>query len=308
MSEAPPPSDSDPRASIRERVFVVGAGIMGSGIAAECALHGYSVLLEDVNEELARKGMDKARRALDGALERKAITPEDRARALGEIEVTIGLRRADSAHIVVEAAPENLALKRKLFAELESATGPNATLATNTSSLPVTSIGSGLADPGRLVGIHFFNPVLRMRLVEIIPGLRTRPEVVASARAFSERLGKVVVTSRDTPGFVTTRALAVLVNEGAWMLYEGTATREDIDQSYRLGFNHPMGPLELADLVGLDVCLAVLDILWDGFRDARFRACPLLRQLVEAGRLGRKSGEGFYPYPARGAPPAPSRP
>jgi 3-hydroxybutyryl-CoA dehydrogenase len=281
---------------------------MGSGIAAECALHGYAVLLEDMTEELARQGLERAKRALDAAVERQAIAPAQREGALANIEVAIGFRRAESADLVIEAAPEKLELKRRLFEEIEPAARPGAILATNTSSLPVTSIASSLADPGRLVGIHFFNPVLRMRLVEIIPGLATRPEVVAAAREFSERLGKTVVLSRDTPGFVTTRALAVLVNEGVWMLYEGTATREDIDTSYRLGFNHPMGPLELADLVGLDTCLSILEVLWDGFKDPKYRACPLLRSMVEAGKLGRKSGEGFYAYPARGRPAAPRSP
>ncbi|HUI38842.1 MAG TPA: 3-hydroxyacyl-CoA dehydrogenase NAD-binding domain-containing protein [Thermoplasmata archaeon] len=300
-----PPAEADPRRSVRERVFVVGAGIMGSGLAADCALHGFAVTLEDITEELARAGLEKARRALDGAVKGQAISPADREAALRNIDVAIGLRRVDSAQIVVEAAPENLELKRRLFTEIEAAANPQATLTTNTSSLPVTSIASALADPARLVGVHFFNPVLRMKLVEIIPGLATRPEVVAKARTFAETLGKTVVLSRDTPGFVTTRALAVELNEAAWMLYEGTASREDIDTSYRLGFNHPMGPLELADLVGLDTTLSILDILWDGFRDPKYRACPLLRSMVAAGRLGRKSGEGFYPYPSPGGRPPP---
>ncbi|HEV2165967.1 MAG TPA: 3-hydroxyacyl-CoA dehydrogenase family protein, partial [Thermoplasmata archaeon] len=214
--------ESDPRRSVRERVFVVGAGIMGSGIAAEAARHGYAVTLEDVSEELARAGLERARQALDGAVERKSIGPADRDEALRNIDLAIGLRRADTAQVVVEAAPEKLALKRQLFRELEEAASPGAILATNTSSLPVTSIASVLRDPGRAVGLHFFNPVLRMPLVEVIPGLSTRPEVVAKGREFAERLGKTVVQSRDTPGFVTTRALAVLLNEAVWMVYEGT--------------------------------------------------------------------------------------
>ena len=288
---------SDPRASVRKRVFVVGAGIMGSGIAAQCALAGYPVTLEDVNEELARRGLANAARALDHAVERKKIGAGDRDAALGLLEVAIGFRRADSAQIVIEAAPEDLALKRRLFSELEAAASPNALLASNTSSLPITSIGQELTDPGRLVGIHFFNPVLQMPLVEIIPGHTTRPEIVEAARAFAVGLGKTVVTSRDTPGFVTTRALAVLLNEAAWMLYEGVATKEDIDAAYKLGFHHPMGPFELVDLVGIDTAVAILDVLWDGFRDSRYRACPLLRTMVAAKKLGRKTGEGFYVYP-----------
>ncbi|MGA8303490.1 MAG: 3-hydroxyacyl-CoA dehydrogenase family protein [Thermoplasmata archaeon] len=292
---------SDPRASVRQRVFVVGAGIMGSGIAAQSALAGFPVTLEDVSEELARRGLANAGRALDHAVAKGAIGPGEREAALGRIEVAIGLRRADSAQVVIEAAPENLAMKREVFRQLEEATQPTALLASNTSSLPITSIAQELRDPGRLVGLHFFNPVLQMPLVELIPGHTTRPEVVETARAFAVSLGKTVVTSRDTPGFVTTRALAVLLNEAAWMLYEGVATKEDIDIAYKLGFHHPMGPFELADLVGIDTALAILDVLWDGFRDPRYRACPLLRTMVAAKKLGRKTGEGFYAYPARGA-------
>ncbi len=305
MSESPeaPEVGSDPRASVRTRVFVVGAGIMGSGIAAQAALAGYPVTLEDVTEELGRRGLSNAGRALDRAVTRKAIGPGDRDAAFARIDVAIGLRRVDGAQIVVEAAPENLDLKRKIFRDLEESAAPTALLASNTSSLPITSIGQELRDPGRLVGVHFFNPVLQMPLVEVIAGLTTRPEVLERARAFAVSLGKTVVTSRDTPGFVTTRALAVLVNEAAWMLYEGVATKEDIDTAYKLGFHHPMGPFELTDLVGIDTAVAILDVLWDGFRDARYRTCPLLRSMVAAKRLGRKTGEGFYLYP----PPSPPR-
>jgi 3-hydroxybutyryl-CoA dehydrogenase len=291
---------SDPRQSVQRRVFVVGAGIMGSGIAAQCSLAGYPVTLEDISEELARRGLANAGRALDHAVRKGALGPGEKEDALERIDVAIGLRRADSADIVIEAAPENLAMKRELFRQLEETVQPSALLASNTSSLPITSIGQDLKDPGRLVGLHFFNPVLQMALVELIPGHTSRPEVVEEARRFAVSLGKTVVTSRDTPGFVTTRALAVLVNEAAWMLYEGVATKEDIDTAYKLGFHHPMGPFELADLVGIDTTLAILDVLWDGFRDARYRACPLFRTMVSAKRFGRKSGEGFYAYPARG--------
>ncbi|MCI4367951.1 MAG: 3-hydroxyacyl-CoA dehydrogenase family protein [Thermoplasmata archaeon] len=296
-----PSSPSDPRASIATRVFVVGAGIMGSGIAAQCALSGHLVTLEDVNESLAAKGVENARRALDSAVRRGKIAPAARDEALGRIDSAIGLRRADSADFIIEAAPEKLELKRGLFEELERSASPKAILATNTSSLPVTSIASRLSDPGRLVGIHFFNPVLQMELVELIPGHQSRPEVVEKAKAFAQGLGKKVVLSRDTPGFVTTRALAVLGNEAVFMLYEGVATRDDIDAAYRLGFHHPMGPFELLDLVGLDTALAILDVLFDGFKDPKYRACPLLRTMVEAKKLGRKTGEGFYVYPAKPA-------
>ena len=302
-STAPTP-ESDPRASVRPRLFVAGAGIMGSGIAAQAALAGYAVTLEDLNEELARKGLENVRRALESGVRRGSITPAARDAALGNIDTAIGLRRADAATMVVEAAPEKLELKRALFQELESIVAKTAVLATNTSSLPVTQIAAGLKDPGRVVGIHFFNPVLQMPLVEVIPGHLTRPDVVEAARAFARDLGKTVVRSKDTPGFVTTRALAVLLNEAAWMLYEGTATKEDIDAAYKLGFHHPMGPFELADLVGIDTSLSILDVLWEGFRDPKYRACPILRTMVAAGELGRKSGKGFYEYPPAGARPS----
>ena len=292
------PEASDPRSSLVTRVFVVGAGIMGSGIAAQCALAGHRVTIEDVSEELARRGVENARRSLDHAVARSKVVAADAQAAMSRIEVAIGLRRTDAAEIVIEAAPEDLALKRRLFAELEGVAAPQAILASNTSSLPITSIGENLRDPGRLVGVHFFNPVLQMPLVELIPGHTTRPECLEAARAFAVSLGKTVVTSRDTPGFVTTRAVAVLVNEAAWMLYEGVATKEDIDTAYKLGFHHPMGPFELIDLIGIDTAVAILDVLWDGFRDSRYRACPLLRTMVAAKKLGRKTGEGFYPYPS----------
>ncbi len=296
-------ASSDPRQSVGERVFVVGAGIMGSGIAAQAALAGYFVTLEDVSGELAERGRANALRALDHQVRKGLLDSVRREEAAGRIDVAIGLRRASIATIVVEAAPENLEIKQQLFREIEDSAAADAVLATNTSSLPITSIAQVLKDPTRLVGIHFFNPVLQMDLVELIPGIRTRSEFVERAERFAKKLGKTVVHSKDSPGFVTTRALAVLINEAAWMLQEGVATREDIDAAYRLGFRHPMGPFELADLVGIDTAVAILDVLWDGFRDPKYRVCPLLRQMVAAGRLGRKSGEGFYPYPARGSGP-----
>ena len=295
---APEGDGADPRRLTKTRVFVVGSGLMGSGIAAQAALAGFLVTLEDLTEELLERGRSNVRRALDHAVAHGRLTEPRRDEALGRIDGAIGLRRADAAQIVVEAAPEELELKRRLFGELDEATQPGALLATNTSSLPITSIARAVRDPGRVVGLHFFNPVLQMGLVEVIAGHHTRAETLARATEFARALGKTVVASRDSPGFVTSRAIAVELNEAAWMLYEGVATREDIDAAYKLGFHHPMGPFELFDLVGLDTALAILDVLWDGFRDPKYRACPLLRTMVEAGKLGRKSGEGFYRYPA----------
>ncbi|MCI4352335.1 MAG: 3-hydroxyacyl-CoA dehydrogenase family protein [Thermoplasmata archaeon] len=294
-----PSRPSDPRASLRKRVFVAGAGLMGSGIAAQCALADYAVTLEDINPQLAEQGLDRVRKALEHAVRSGGIVPSAKEEALQRIDIAIGLRRAEGAQIIIEAAPENLELKRGLFREIEATLGPDTLLASNTSSLPITSIASVLEDPSRLVGVHFFNPVLKMELVEVIAGHRTRPEVVEAAATFARSLGKTVVRSTDSPGFVTTRALGVMINEAAWILSEGVSTREEIDTAYKLGFHHPMGPFELADLVGIDTLLAILDVLWDGFRDPKYRACPMLRRFVEAGKLGRKTGEGFYTYPAR---------
>ena len=295
---------TDPRRLTKTRVFVVGSGLMGSGIAAQAALAGYLVTLEDVTEELVERGRTNLHRALDHAVAHGRLTEPRRDEALGRVDVAIGLRRADAAQIVVEAVPEDLELKRRVFGELDAATQPGALLATNTSSLPITSIARAVRDPGRVVGLHFFNPVLQMALVEVIPGHHTRPETLERATGFARALGKTVVASRDAPGFVTSRAIAVELNEAAWMLYEGVASREDIDTAYKLGFHHPMGPFELLDLVGIDTALAILDVLWEGYRDPKYRACPLLRTLVEAGKLGRKSGAGFYTYRA----PAPEDP
>ncbi|MCI4345188.1 MAG: 3-hydroxyacyl-CoA dehydrogenase family protein [Thermoplasmata archaeon] len=301
----PDAAGTDPRLLSRTRVFVVGAGIMGSGIAAQCALSGYAVTLADLTDELAERGVAGAKRALDSAVRKGRVKESEREEAVARIEPAIGYRRAAAAPILIEAVPEKLELKHEVFRELDRAASPHALLASNTSSLPITSIAKVVKDPGRVVGIHFFNPVLSMALVEVIPGHATRPEVVEGAVELARSLGKTVVKSRDTPGFVTSRAVAVAMNEAVWMLYEGVATKEDIDAGYRLGFGHPMGPFELLDLVGLDTALSILDVLWDGYRDSKYRACPLLRTLVEAGKLGRKTGEGFYSYPQ---PPGETRP
>jgi len=290
MSAAGPPS---------ERVLVVGAGLMGSGIAAQAALAGFPVTLEDLTAELVERGLGRARRALDHAVTRGEVTSASRDAAAGRIAGAVGLAAAADADVVIEAAPEELGLKRGVFAELERQAPPTALLASNTSSLPIGEIGRGLGRPERLVGLHFFNPVLQMPLVELIAGPASPPESLERAARFAERLGKTVVRSADTPGFVTSRALAVLVNEAARMLESGVADRDDIDAAYRLGFRHPMGPFELVDLVGIDTAVAILDILHAGLHDERYRAAEVLRRKVAEGKLGRKSGEGFYPYPPR---------
>ena len=284
----------------RERVLVVGAGLMGSGIAAQCALAGHDVVLEDVSEAFVTTGVGRARRALDHAVERGEVDAARRDQALARIAPQVGVDGGGAVTIVVEAAPEDLALKRRLFADIERAVPSSAILASNTSSLPIASIGAGLKAPERLVGLHFFNPVLQMPLVELVAAARSGPGVVAAAGRFAVELGKTVVRSADTPGFVTSRAVAALINEAARMLEEGVAVPEDIDAAHRLGFHHPMGPFELVDLIGIDTTVAILDVLHAGLHDERYRAAAVLRRKVAEGKLGRKSGEGFYRYPAKG--------
>ncbi|MHB1435003.1 MAG: 3-hydroxyacyl-CoA dehydrogenase family protein [Thermoplasmata archaeon] len=279
-------------------VFVIGSGIMGRGIAAQAALGGHPVWVEDVRVELAEQGAADARRMLDRAAAKSGLSADALRSARDRIRVAADLDRCAEADLVIEAAPEKLELKQELFASVEAQAPAHALLASNTSSLPIGQIGEPLRDPGRLVGLHFFNPVLQMPLVELIASARTRPEATARAEAFARGLGKTVVHSADRPGFVTTRALAALLNEAIGMLEEGVATRDDIDTAYKLGFNHPLGPFELADLVGLDTALSILDILREGFQDPRYEARPMLRRLVAEGKLGRKTGEGFYRYPA----------
>ncbi len=280
-----------------ESLFVIGSGIMGSGIAAVGLARGLRVHLYDVKDTYLDKGLANVRKHLDKMAARGAVPAAEVPKLFESMQPTLSLQDAAGADIVVEAAPENLEMKREIFHKLDSIVRPGAILATNTSSLSITLIAAATQDPGRVVGIHFFNPVPAMELVELISGARTRPEVLDRARAFAQFLGKTVTGSKDFPGFITTRSIGVLLNEAVWMLYEGVATREDIDTAHKLGFHHPMGPFELADLVGLDTALAILERLYTGFRDPKYRACPLLVQMVEAGKLGRKSGEGFYKYP-----------
>ncbi len=294
------PASASPKGSGMppSRLFVAGAGIMGAGIAAQAALVGWEVDLYDVQQAFVDRGLQAVQKDVDRLVRKGKLTAEAGALVRGRVRGTLELEPASKASVIMEAAPERMELKRELFRKFDSIARPQALLGTNTSSLSITAIAASVKDPGRVVGIHFFNPVVAMELVEVIPGFRTRSEEVERAREFARGLGKTVTSSKDAPGFVTTRAMATLANEAIWMLHDGVATREDIDTAHKLGFHHPMGPLELADLVGLDTMLSVLERLYTGFRDPKYRACPLLVSMVEAGLLGRKSGEGFYRYDA----------
>jgi len=276
--------------------MVVGAGRMGSGIAQVAAQAGIDVLLHDRERRFVDRGLDAIRRFLQGGVERGKYTAAETASAIARIEGTTELERARECDFVIEAVTEDLAVKEGVFRALDACLPPDAVLATNTSSFPITSLAAFTSRPESVAGMHFMNPVPLMKLVEVIRGLLTSGETAARTVALARRLGKTPVEVRDSPGFVVNRLLMPLINEAAFCVYEGVASPEDVDQVMRLGANHPLGPLALADLIGLDVVLSIIDVLHAEFGDPKYRACPLLRQMVRAGRLGKKSGHGFYDY------------
>lgn len=279
---------------------VLGGGIMGRGIARVFAATGRDVRLRDVDETAAARALDVMRTDLDRVVARGAMSEEDRDAVLARIVATTSLEEAvDSADLVIEAVPENLELKRSIFEELDRLTTPETILATNTSALSVTNIASATGTPERVLGLHFFNPVHRMDLVEVVIGLATSPEITARAVTACRQAGKTTVEVADRPGFATSRINAMIGNEAFYMLMEGVASAQDIDTSMKLALNHPMGPFELVDLVGLDTRLSVLRRLHEVLGE-KFRPCPLLVQLVEAGRLGRKTGHGVFRYDETG--------
>jgi len=278
---------------VSETVCVVGAGQMGSGIAQVAAVAGYDVTLVDV----APKQLDRARSSIEGSLaklvEKGRVEADAAEAALGRIQ-TAG--EPGPADLAIEAATEDVDLKLRIFADLDRAAGDGAVLASNTSSIPITRLAAVTSRPERVVGMHFMNPVPLMPLVELIRGLETSDDAAAAVRAAAERMGKTVAESRDFPGFIANRILLPMINEAVYCLMEGVGDRESIDTVMKLGMSHPLGPLQLADLIGLDTCLAIMEVLHDGLGDSKYRPCPLLRSYVEAGRLGRKSGRGFYEY------------
>jgi 3-hydroxybutyryl-CoA dehydrogenase len=278
---------------VTETVCVVGAGQMGSGIAQVAAVAGYDVTLVDV----APQQLERARSGIEASLaklvEKGRVETGAAEAALGRIETAAEPAPADLA---IEAATENVDLKLRIFRDLDAAAGHGAVLASNTSSIPITRLAAATSRPERVVGMHFMNPVPLMPLVELIRGLETSDEAAATVRAAAERMGKTVAESHDYPGFIANRILLPMVNEAVYCLMEGVGDRESIDTVMRLGMSHPLGPLQLADLIGLDTCLAIMEVLHEGLGDSKYRPCPLLRSYVEAGRLGRKSGRGFYEY------------
>jgi 3-hydroxybutyryl-CoA dehydrogenase len=277
-------------------IGIIGAGTMGNGIAQACAAVGIPVTLTDI----AQAPLDKAMKAIDGSLDRllkkEKITAAEKAATLGRIKTSTELAAHREADLVIEAATENLPIKLALFEKLEGVIRPESLLASNTSSLSITRLAAATKRPEQFIGMHFFNPVPMMGLVEIIRGLQTSDATYAAVEALTKRLGKTPVQVKSSPGFVVNRLLCPMINEAIFALGEGLATPQAIDDAMKLGCNHPIGPLALCDMIGLDVQLAVMQVLFEGFKDSKYRPAPLLVEMVEAGRLGRKTGRGFYSY------------
>lgn len=279
-----------------EKVMVIGAGQMGSGIAQVCARAGYQVYLNDLKEDIVEKGLDVIQKNLDRQVQKDRMSEEEKESILSRFIKSTDLKDVENTDIVIEAAIENMKIKMRIFEELDQYAPKNAILATNTSSLSITEIAAATKRPGKVIGMHFMNPVPVMNLVEIIRGLATEDEVYQAVEGMALQLKKVPVEVNDFPGFVSNRVLMPMINEAVFTLYEGVATKEAIDEVMKLGMNHPMGPLTLADFIGLDTCLYIMETLHEGFGDDKYRPCPLLRKYVKAGWLGKKSGRGFYEY------------
>ncbi len=288
-----------------QKIGVVGAGQMGNGIAHVCAIAGYDVILNDISEDALERALETIRKNLDRQASRDQIDAGQIEPALARIRTTTQIGEFSDADLVIEAATEDRGLKEKIFLGLCDVISDTAFLATNTSSISVTRLASVTDRPGRFIGMHFMNPVPLMKLVEIIRGLATDQDTYEMAIRLAQRLGKTTTNAEDYPAFIVNRVLVPMINEAVYALYEGVGTVESIDTAMRLGANHPMGPLTLADFIGLDTCLSIMQVLHDGLADTKYRPCPLLVKYVEAGWVGRKAGRGFYDY--SGEDPVPTR-
>ena len=279
-----------------EKIMVIGSGQMGNGIAQVCAQAGYDVYLNDMKQEFAEKGLANIVKNLTRDVEKGRKTEEEKQAVLDRITLSTDKKDAVNTQLVIEAAVENFEIKKAIFKELDEIVGEDVILSTNTSSLPITDLAAVVSKPERFIGMHFMNPVPVMKLVEIIRGVQTNDETYQAIHDLTLEMNKVPVEVNDSYGFVSNRVLMPMINEAAFTLYQSVATPEAIDQVMELGMNHPMGPLKLADFIGLDTCLSIMQVLYDGFNDPKYRPCPLLKKYVAAGYLGKKSGRGFYTY------------
>jgi len=275
---------------------VIGAGTMGNGIAQVAARARFDVVMRDVGQEFLARGMTSIEKSLQRDVDKERLSKDEKRAIMARIKTTTDIGALSEAGIVVEAVNEDLRVKTEVFRSLDEVTKMDAILASNTSSISITRLGATTKRPDKVIGMHFMNPVPVMKLVEIIRGAATSDETHEKTRALAEKLGKTPLECQDSPGFISNRVLMPMINEAIFALYEGVATRESIDGIMKMGMNHPMGPLALADFIGLDVCLAIMNVLHDGFGDSKYRPCPLLQRYVDAGWLGKKTGRGFYKY------------